>query len=101
MALRSLQHAASPPWIVNVTGPERISVRSAAEELARLMNKPVRFQGQELPTALLSDASAGIQRLGPLQMTASELLQRVAQWVMRNGRTLNKPTHFEIRDGRF
>lgn len=101
MTLRALEHADSPPWIVNVTGPERLSVRAAAEELGRLMNKSVRFQGQEAETALLSDASVALEKLGPLQMTTSELLQHVAHWVMQGGRSLNKPTHFEVRDGRF
>jgi nucleoside-diphosphate-sugar epimerase len=101
MTLRALKHAASPPWIVNVTWPERLSVRATAEELGRLMNKPVRFQGQEAETALLSDASVALEKLGPLQMTTGELLQHVAHWVMLGGRTLNKPTHFEVRDGRF
>jgi nucleoside-diphosphate-sugar epimerase len=101
MTLRALEQAASPAWIVNVSGPERLSVRSSAEKLAELLHKPVRFQGQEAKTALLSDASAALAKLGPLQMTANELLQHVAHWVMQGGRTLNKPTHFEVRDGRF
>ena len=101
MTLRALEHAASPPWIVNVTGPERLSVRSSAEKLGQIMKKPVRLQGNEAETALLSDASIGLAKLGPLQMTADELLRHVAQWVMQGGRTLNKPTHFEVRDGRF
>jgi nucleoside-diphosphate-sugar epimerase len=101
MTLRALEHASSPPWIVNVTGPERLSVRSSAEKFGQLMNRPVRFQGQEAETSLLSDASVALAKLGPLQMTADELLEHVAHWVMLGGRTLNKPTHFEVRDGRF
>jgi nucleoside-diphosphate-sugar epimerase len=101
MTLRALEHAASPPWIVNVTGPERLSVRHCAEKLGQLIQRPVRFEGQEAETALLSDASIGIATLGPLTMTADELLRHVAHWVMHGGRTLNKPTHFEVRDGRF
>lgn len=101
MTLRALEHVAAPPWIVNVTGPERLSVRAVAEELGQLLNKPVRFQGQEAESAPLSDASLALQQLGPLQMMASELLRHVAHWVMHGGRTLNKPTHFEVRDGRF
>ena len=101
MSLRALEYAASPPWIVNVTGLERLSVRTAAEKLGRLMNKPILFEGNEAETALLSDASTALAKLGPLQMTADDLLQNVAHWVMHGGRTLNKPTHFEVRDGRF
>jgi nucleoside-diphosphate-sugar epimerase len=101
MVLGALQHASSPPCVVNLTGPERLSVRTCAENLGRLMNKPVRFSGQEAKTSLLSDASVALARFGPLQMNAAELLDAVAHWVMRGGRSLNKPTHFEVRDGRF
>lgn len=101
MAIGALQHATAPPWIVNITGPERLSVRSCAQKLGQLMSRPVRFRGQESETALLSDASAALAKLGPLQMTADDLLQAVAHWVMQGGRSLNKPTHFEVRDGRF
>jgi hypothetical protein len=34
-------------------------------------------------------------------VSAATLIQWVAEWLMRGGRTLNKPTHFESRDGRF
>lgn len=101
MTLRALEHAASPPWIVNVTGPERLSVRECAEQLGQIMNRPVRFQGREAETALLSDATAAVDQLGPLTMAADMLLQHVAHWVIQGGRALNKPTHFEVRDGRF
>jgi len=56
MALRAFQYVSTPPWIVNVTGPGRISVRYAAERLAQRMGKTVRFSGTECGTALLSDA---------------------------------------------
>ena len=56
MTLRAFDHAASPPWVVNVTGPERLSVRAVAERFGRLMDRPVRFTGTEADTALLSDA---------------------------------------------
>jgi nucleoside-diphosphate-sugar epimerase len=101
MALRALEHTASPPWIVNLTGADVLTVRTVAEQLGRLMNKPVRVQGTEAATALLSDASRGIESLGPLRVASAELIERVAHWVLQGGRTLNKPTHFEVRDGQF
>jgi nucleoside-diphosphate-sugar epimerase len=101
MALRALELAASPPRVVNLTGPELLSVRDVCERLGRLMGRPVRFSGAESPTALLSDARPALDLLGPPRVGADELIEWVARWVSRGGRSLGKPTHFESRDGHF
>jgi nucleoside-diphosphate-sugar epimerase len=101
MTLLAFRHAAAPPLVVNVTGPERLSVREVCVELGRLMNRKVSLVGAEAPNALLSDASTAIKLFGPPRVSAQELLAAVADWVMRGGATLGKPTHFESRDGRF
>jgi nucleoside-diphosphate-sugar epimerase len=101
MTLRAFEHAASPPRVINVTGPETLSVRSVAESFARLMGRPVRFSGSEADTALLSDARRGLDLLGPPRVGADRLTEWVADWVMRGGPSLGKPTHFESRDGQF
>lgn len=101
MTLRAFDHAASPPWVVNVTGPELLSVRTVSEQFGRLMNRPVFFTGTESDTALLSDARRGLELLGPPRVGAETLIEWVAAWVMNGGRCLDKPTHFESRDGRF
>jgi nucleoside-diphosphate-sugar epimerase len=101
MTIRALEHAAAPPWMVNVTGPEALSVRTVAERLGRLMNRPVRFVGTEADTALLSDSRRALEAFGPPRVAADQLVEWVADWVKRGGRNLDKPTHFESRDGRF
>jgi nucleoside-diphosphate-sugar epimerase len=101
MVLRALEHVASPPWVVNISGPEVLSVRATAERLGRLMGRHVRFAGTECDTALLSDARYGLSVLGPPRVTTDQLIEWVAAWVAGGGRSLGKPTHFESRDGRF
>jgi nucleoside-diphosphate-sugar epimerase len=101
MALRAFAHVASPPWVVNVTGLEVLSVRAVSERLGKFMNRPVRFTGVESNTALLSNARLGLETLGPLRSNAEQLTEWVANWVGRAGRCLGKPTHFECRNGRF
>ena len=101
MILRAFDQVASPPWVVNVTGPEALSVRAASEQLGRLMNKPVNFVGAETDTALLSNAQRGLQALGQLRVNADRLIEWVAAWVQKGGRSLGKPTHFESREGKF
>jgi nucleoside-diphosphate-sugar epimerase len=100
-ALSALAHTQTPPWVVNLAGPELLSVREVCEHLGRRMNKPVRLTGQESGEALLSNASQALARWGRPRVSAGQLVDWVADWTMRGGRTLEKPTHFASRDGRF
>ncbi len=100
-ALEALAHAATPPFVINVTGPELLRVRGVCEKLAAIMGKRVRFVGGESPDALMSDARRAHELFGPPRVNADTLVRWVADWVMRGGETLGKPTHFEVRDGRF
>ena len=99
--LRSLGLAASPPLPLNLTGPEVLSVRAVAARLGELMAKPVVFTGTESGTALLNDPACACKRLGPPRTPLEDILRWTAQWVARGGASLNKPTHFEARDGRY
>jgi hypothetical protein len=100
-ALRAFGHLAVPPRVMNVTGPELLSVREVCTRFGELMRKRVQFIGAESATALLSDARRSMERLGTPRLQAAELIEWVADWVMRGGRTLGKPTHFQSRDGEF
>ena len=55
----------------------------------------------EGPVALLSDSSRCRARLGEPVVPLALLRQWVAHWVQAGGASLNKPTHFEVADGRF
>jgi nucleoside-diphosphate-sugar epimerase len=99
--LLAFEHVAVPPWIVNVTGPELLSVRAVCERFGRTMNKPVCFTWTESETALLSNAKRASERFRPPRVGADRLMEWVAHWVMRGGAHLGKPTHFESRLGRF
>jgi len=101
MAIRALDHAASPPWVINVTGLDMLSVRDVCERFARMFERPQHFTGKESTTALLSDARRSFELFGPARVDSAQLIEWVAGWVSRGGRTLNKPTHFEARDGKF
>lgn len=99
MSLRAFSQVASPPFVVNVTGPETLSVREVCVRLGELLGREVRFEGEESASALLSNAELGLARLGRPRVDATELLERVADWVAKGGRNLGLPTHFESRDG--
>ncbi len=100
-ALRSLEHVSSPPTILNVTGPERIGVRETAQWFGARFGRPPRFVNSEGPVALLSDSSRCRARLGEPSVPLSVLQHWVAHWVQAGRHSLNKPTHFEVTDGRF
>jgi nucleoside-diphosphate-sugar epimerase len=100
-ALRSLPLCSTPPTILNVTGSERISVREMAQWFGAAFGRPPRFTNSEGPVALLSDSSRCRGRLGEPVVPLAVLRQWVAHWVQVGGSSLNKPTHFEVADGRF
>jgi nucleoside-diphosphate-sugar epimerase len=101
MALRAFDHVSSPPFVVNLAGPELLSVRRVAEEFGRLLDRPVMFQGVEAPDALLSNGQRGHRLFGYPRVGVQQMIHWVADWVQRGGESLGKPTHFESRDGQF
>lgn len=100
-ALRSLALCSSPPAILNVTGPERIGVREAAAWFGSVFGRAPRFRNSEGPVALLSDSARCRALLGEPEVSLARLQQWVATWVQAGGASLNRPTHFEVTDGRF
>jgi nucleoside-diphosphate-sugar epimerase len=100
-ALRSFEDATSPPLVLNVAGPETLSVRRVCQQFGELFGKPVVFEGSECSDALLSNGQRVHALYGYPEVPAGRLIQWVADWVSRGGALSNKPTHFEARDGRF
>jgi nucleoside-diphosphate-sugar epimerase len=100
-AIECLPLAASPPFVVNVAGLETLSVRALAEQFGQIFNRAPVFEGTEAPDALLSDASRSAELFGPPSVSVPQMLVWVADWVLRGGTTLGKPTKFEARDGKF
>jgi len=99
--LRSLDLCESPPRILNVTGPETISVVRAAEFFASRFDRALRLKGEPGPVALLNNAGACHAALGYPSMPANELMEAVAVWVEAGGTSLNKATKFQVTDGKF
>jgi len=100
VVLRSFALTASPPFVLNVAGP-RVRVRDLAERFGRKFGIVPEFEGREAETALLSDASLCHRLLGPPSVPLEEMIEMVAEWIRSGKTTLEKPTHFEVRDGKF
>lgn len=101
MALRCLTQCDSPPNIVNITGPETLSIRWAANEFAKRMGKEARLTEAESETALLNNASKSHQLFGYPRVSLLQMVDWTAEWVKQGGATWNKPTHFQERKGNF
>ena len=101
VALESLARASAPPFIVNVTGGETLSVRILAESFGRAFGKEVRFKGTERARALLSNTDKIRATFSPPEVAVDKMIEWVADWIRDGGRLLGKPTHFEERTGTF
>jgi nucleoside-diphosphate-sugar epimerase len=101
MSLQTLSYASTPPFVINISGPELLSVAQIARQFGELLKKPVRFEGAESPDALLNNARKAFQLFGNPQVGIDRMLPLIADWVARGGETLEKPTHFENRAGDF
>jgi hypothetical protein len=100
-ALAAFGHVAVPPLVVNLAGPELLSVRRVAEQFGRLLGKPVTFRGTESSDAFLSNGQLGHRLFGYPRVSVARMMAWIADWVRRGGPTHGKPTHFEVRDGKF
>ena len=101
VCLRSLAHCQSPPLMLNLTGPETLSVRWIAEEFGRRFGVSPVFSSTETDVALLSDSSKATGIFGSPAVTPAQMMDWIAEWITRGGKLLNKPTHFEAQDGKF
>lgn len=127
-AIQALDWCESPARIINVTGPETLSVRTVAEEFSRLFQKEqvlssrsgervlgsldrepvpgspcskVVFEGREKSDALLNNPAEFLRCSGYPRISPWELIEEIANWIKQEGPLLGKPTHFENRDGKF
>jgi nucleoside-diphosphate-sugar epimerase len=101
MALRCLTQCTNPPSIMNITGPETLSIRWAANEFAKRIGKDAIFEGVESDTALMNNASKSHQLFGYPTVSLLQMIDWTAEWVKHGGSTWNKPTHFQERKGKF
>ena len=101
IALRSLLHCQSPAKILNVTGPETLSVKWVAEQFGQLFDKEPKFIHEAQPTALLSNASEAHKLFGYPRVTIREIIDITALWLTEGGSTFGKATHFQEREGKF
>ena len=99
--LRSFALCQSPPLILNITGAEALSVREIAIAFGRHFGVEPIFEAQEGTTALLSDSTKARHLFGDPKVSPTDMIAWIAGWLHNGGTLLNKPTHFQARDGKF
>ena len=102
IALRSLGLTANPVTLLNVTGHETVSTEEVAEEFGRLFGKKVEYM---YPVAgkkgYLNNAGKMLDIFGKPAVTMQQMIKWQAEWIKSGGEDLNKPTHFEVNNGKF
>jgi hypothetical protein len=99
--LRSFDLATSPANILNVTGPEILSVRRLAHRFGEIFGKEARITGQENGKGYLSNATKANSIFGNPSVPVGTVIKWIADWVKSGGENIGKPTHFETQDGEY
>lgn len=100
-AIRALLHADSPAVKMNISGPEVISVRYAAERIGKGLGIEPVFEGTPQNDAYLENTMLCMETFGYPAFTAGQLIDMQIDWMKSKCGTLNKPTHFEARNGKY
>ncbi len=101
MILQAINYCESPAMPLNITGSELLSIRETALKFGKLMHKKVTIKGNEVDTALLGNAELSFKLFGKPKVTADIVIGWTAKWIEGYNKLLGKPTHFEIRDGKY
>jgi len=101
IAIRCLKHCSVPAKILNVTGPETVSLRWLAEQFGKMLGVTPEFINEERSTSFLSNAAESFRLFGYPKVTLKQMMEVILEWLNEGGKTLNKPTHFSERKGKY
>lgn len=99
-ALRALAHCETPMSPLNLSGP-KVSIREIAVGLGRRLGAEPEFTGSEAQSALLVNCGLAYRLFGAPEVGIETMLDWTADWIKRGGASLDKPTHYEARDGKY
>ena len=94
-----MYRADSPAVIRNVTGPETVSIKQVAEKFGEIFGKKPVYSCEPGETAYLSNAMTCMQEFGYPEVSAEQLIKWQAEYLLAGGEVIDKPTHFEEREG--
>ena len=100
LALRALTLATSPATALNVTGKITL-VTMLAERIAQSLRREVTFEDASTGDVLLANTDKLRQLLPSDALPIETLCDWAADWAMSGAQLLNKPTKYDVRDGKF
>lgn len=101
VVLRSLEKCESPAKILNITGPEILSVREVAKEFGKLFGIIPKLVNDETKTALLNNSELAYSIFGKPKVPVNQIIKWTADWINDGKALLGKPTHYEVRNGKY
>ena len=101
MVIRSLNLCSSPAKVLNIAGQDIISVRDVATAFGEYFGVTPEFINSEAKTALLSNAEQAVKLFGKPKVSVKQVIKWTAEWMKSDRKLLGKPTHFEVRDGKY
>ncbi len=101
MVIRSLDLCESPARILNITGRDIISTKQVALAFGKHFGITPEFVNKEAETALLSDPAESVKLFGEPEVQVDTVIRWIAEWLKQDLKLLGKPTHFEVRDGKY
>ncbi len=99
-AILCLKLCSCPATPINITGPETLTMKDVAVKMAKLLGKQVQFVGSPGKT-YLSNSMQATKEFGYPSKSVDELIQMQVKWLQNGGKSLGKPTKFEVTDGKF
>ena len=72
-----------------------------AGEFGRLLGKKPRLVGTPAASGWLSNSARMVQEFGAPSVPLARMIEWTADWLAHDRATFNKPTHYEVRDGRY
>ncbi|MGI9441988.1 MAG: NAD-dependent epimerase/dehydratase family protein [Rubripirellula sp.] len=91
----------APPQILNITGSETLRVRDIATGFGQRFNRAPKFSGVESTDCWLSNNAKACELFGQPSTSIEQMMDWTSDWLISGGPTLNKPTHFQTRDGHY
>jgi nucleoside-diphosphate-sugar epimerase len=101
IALRCLARTTVPTSPINVSGPETVAIRWLAAEFGRLLGRKPVLAGTEAEAGWVTNTGRMQAEFGLPSVPLARMIEWTAHWVSRAMPSLGKPTHYEVRDGRY
>jgi hypothetical protein len=76
-------------------------VREIALQFGEQFGLKPEFIHEEGSSALLSNPAKACELFGQPAVSPHQMIEWIAAWLKQGGEMLNKPTHFQTRDGKF